>query len=63
MLKNIIVKIAIVVISLLIMKPVAAGESKTIKDDKIIINPFCHLLFVCQPPIDPVEKVVSEIRR
>lgn len=57
MLKNIIVKVVIIVISLLIVKPVAAADSKTIKEDSKILQPLC-VWFLC--PIDPV---IPGIRR
>lgn len=63
MLKNIVIKVAIIVISLLLVKPVAAADSKTLKDDKIVINPFCFLAFGCKPPIDPIDPVLPGIRR
>ncbi|WP_166838271.1 hypothetical protein [Rheinheimera pleomorphica] len=61
MLKNIVVKVAIVVMSLLIVKPVAAADSKTIKEDSKILQPLC-VWFVC-PPVDPIDPVIPGIRR
>lgn len=61
MLKNIVVKAAIVVLSLFLVKPVAAADSKAIKEDRIVISPLC-VFWIC-PPVDPIDPVIPGIRR
>ena len=62
MLKNIVIKVAIIVISLLVVKPVAAADSKTIKEESKILQPLCHWFRLC-PPVDPIDPVIPGIRR
>ncbi|MDX1390751.1 MAG: hypothetical protein R3241_00125 [Rheinheimera sp.] len=61
MLKKIIVNVAIVVMSLLIIKPVAAADGKKIKEDRIVISPQC-VFWIC-PPVAPIEPVLPGVER